>query len=218
MLYGGSRRGSPRASAWSRGSAAIMDDTAEREPSVRGQLELLMHRCPRFILTGMILGAIALGTACARVPASRPDNTPPVLAPNAAMPCGQLRRWAMPPGLADTAMDRRSTDTLVTQARLNGLAAGAEYYCMLTASYPARLGDILGYQDGVISRRCAIPPDYALNAWHGRVRYELHQGVPVVTFAGPNGKFDTPDDITLPARDAPHAETIDLHKWCGAGG
>lgn len=168
------------------------------------------------LLTCLLGGASVGGYACVQRSSSGSNHGAAMTMVGDTTACGQLRLWAMPIGQVDTATDRRSTDTLVTQARLDFVGTGAEYYCQREGKYPSHLHEIFSYANGVIPHRCAIPPDDTLDAWHHGVRYELREGVPMITSAGPDGRFDTSDDISLPGANDSPVRFADLTRDCSS--
>lgn len=132
--------------------------------------------------------------------------------------CGNLLIWEMPedevlplPGQSDTASVHRYYIT-VTKARLNMIAVAAERYCRLHDRYPNNYQELLVPRDTTYYPSCALT-DAALtyDAWNRQIKLEAN-GIPRLVSAGPDGYFETNDDIHLPSSET--GDKIELSREC----
>jgi hypothetical protein len=131
--------------------------------------------------------------------------------------CGALSLWSLQGDVVtSTASDTRSIDTMRTQARIDLIALAAEAYCSVQGTYPSGYEAMLDFKSRIPARlsNCALADDLLDDAWQRPIYYAVQGSHVQIVSAGPDGRFTTADDITLPQPADPLAEVPDLAREC----
>jgi len=99
-------------------------------------------------------------------------------------------------GCASLQKSRDEAMISFTCAKIKNLKSASEMYYLDTAKYPASLQDLIrnpgieGWGGPYVSGE-----DITKDAWRTALKYELVEGVPEISSAGPDKQFGTADDI-----------------------
>lgn len=165
---------------------------------------------------GAILPVVfALDVSCAAEPAK--GGTP-----TRVTVCDNVLLWRFPETLQidSTTDEKRSPQTLVTQARINSIALAAAIYCIqFGREYPPGYTEVLRHGSELPPERagCGLTEDLLEDAWGRPIYYAADGGRLRAVSAGPDGRFATADDIGLPESGTQDAERMDIGQQCARG-
>lgn len=137
--------------------------------------------------------------------------------------CGRLKIWRLPDhfapteGASDSLEQRAQFMILRTKAVVSLIAAAAERWCVEQGRgrYPASLAALLAYSNRLsLKASCRVDASHYFDPWGRPIFYGLSGGVPVIVSAGPDGRFSTQDDITLPKPGDKDAVPIQARASC----
>ncbi len=142
------------------------------------------------------------------------------IAVTATRSCSPLFMWRMPAGdfVTSSAAESRPYRVVLTQARIDAIAMSAAAYCAVEGSYPPSYEAMVQFRRSMPAHLtgCAFRDDHDLlhDGWGQPIYYSVVGAQVHIASAGPDGRFTTADDVTLPKADDSLAEAIELSRDC----
>jgi hypothetical protein len=137
--------------------------------------------------------------------------------------CEQLYGWIIRhqdrpvPGASDSVVQRDRADLSRARAKVTAIALAAERWCAERGSgeYPSSLTALVDHARRLPSPSpCRVHEGDLVDPWDHPIFYELHDGVPFIVSAGPDGRFSTTDDVLLPPRSDARAWHLTFSTVC----
>jgi hypothetical protein len=136
---------------------------------------------------------------------------------DATQQCGPLLWWKMPESdvVYSSPSDSRTYDVLFTQARIDAVILASEAACRQAAGvYPTGLLELDSLPDRLAA--CRVDQAEITDAWERPLRYSISADGADIRSAGPDGLFNTPDDIARPTGTDQHSVVFDPSVECAS--
>jgi len=139
--------------------------------------------------------------------------------PSSPATCVGNQLWRLPDEMPLNAQptEKLSYAILVTKARLNSIALAAAVACReaggtFPSSYRALLESALNIAPPLAA--CALDEAALVDGWGWPIYYQGGTGVLIVRSPGPDGRFTSDDDISLPSPGSPDGESLEIDRNC----